>query len=83
MAARTAFAENCQTRLVLEPWCFGRQAAWLVAPTVGSPPAFAARVAVSGGTAVCGSSTLGDGLCSGVGVGVARAEVRSGVSMMI
>src|SRR5215471_7496853 len=38
MAAQTAFAENCQTRLVLEPWRFAR-AAWLVAPTVGSPPA--------------------------------------------
>src|SRR5215470_8148678 len=36
MAAPTAFAENCQTRLVLEPWRFA-QAAWLVAPTVGSP----------------------------------------------
>src|SRR5262249_62287704 len=38
MAAQTAFAENCQTWLVLEPWRFA-QAAWLVAPTVGSPPA--------------------------------------------
>ena len=38
MTAQAAFAENCQTRLVLEPWRFA-QAAWFVAPTVGSPPA--------------------------------------------
>src|SRR5262245_40313111 len=38
MAKPTAFEENCQTGLVLEPWRFG-QAAWLVAATVGSPPA--------------------------------------------
>ena len=42
-----------------------------------------ARVAVSGGTAFRGSSAPGDGLSSRVGVGVARVEVRSGVSTMI
>src|SRR6516165_8466846 len=35
MAEPTAFAENCQTRQVLESWRFA-QAAWLVAPA-GSP----------------------------------------------
>lgn len=44
---------------------------------------FDARLAVCGGTVVCGSSAIGDGLCSGAGVDVASAAVRYGVSMMI
>src|SRR4030095_5258476 len=42
---------------------------------------FAASVTVSGGTAVWGSLTIGDGLCSGADSGVAGAEVRSGAGV--
>jgi hypothetical protein len=44
---------------------------------------FATRADVSGGTAISDSSALGDELSSLAGVGVANADVRSGVSMVI
>ena len=78
-AAREAVsggAAVCDSSALGEGLCSGAGSGWVAIR-------FAVRAAVSSDTAVRGSSSLGDGLSSGVGVGVASAEVSSGVSMMI